>query len=291
MSTMTDSRATDNPSDTESGVVAQATDASEPAGSRPATFLGQPVRVTRAYEELASIIRRRIVSGDLSVGDRIPSESMLAKEAQVSRSTVREALRTLEEAGLIARASPKIMIVSSADDDRAVRDLEGALRSRNVSFKHLHEALLMLEPELTRLAAIRGEAADVAELEANLARQAESLHDFAAWSVLDQEFHLTIARMSGNPALVLIGAPISDLLAPLLSVFMVSTGLTQRALDFHHRILEEIQVRDADAAALMARKHVNDLRAIWEQAGLEVELEIEAARDGVLLAVAGWQPA
>ncbi len=270
-------------------MVEHPTDSAELASPRPASFLGEPVRVTRAYEELASMIRRRIVSGELSVGDRIPAESTLAREAQVSRSTVREALRTLEEAGLIVRASPKVMVVNSADDDRAVRNLEGALRSRNVTFKDLHEALLILEPELTRLAAIRGEADDIAELEANLAKQAESLDDFDAWSALDQEFHLTIARMSGNPALVLLGTPISDLLAPLLSVFMISTGLTQRALDFHHRILEEIQVRDADAAALMARKHVNDLRSIWEQAGLELELEIEAARDGVLLAVAGWQ--
>ncbi|WP_249018873.1 FadR/GntR family transcriptional regulator [Conexibacter sp. S30A1] len=261
----------------------------EPGEPQSAGFLGQPVRVTRAYEELASIIRRRIMAGELSVGERIPSESTLAQEAQVSRSTVREALRTLEEAGLIARASPKIMVVTAADDNRAVRDLEGALRSRNVSFKHLHEALLMLEPELTRLAALRGEAADIAELETNLAEQAASLDNFPTWSVLDQQFHVTIARMSGNPALVLIGAPISDLLAPLLSEFMISTSLTQRALDFHRRILEEIQVRDADAAALMARKHVNDLRAIWEQAGLELELEIEAARDGVQMAVAGWQ--
>lgn len=67
-----------------------------------AAFLGQPVRVTKAYEALATIIRERIVSGELADGDRIPSESTLAREAQVSRSTVREALRTLEEAGLVA---------------------------------------------------------------------------------------------------------------------------------------------------------------------------------------------
>lgn len=249
------------------------------SGSADIGFLGQPVRVAKAYEALASIIRERIISGELAVGDRIPAETTLAREAQVSRSTVREALRTLQEAGLIARVSPKIMVVRGPDDERAQRELQGVLRRGKVTFSHLHEALLMLEPELTRLATLRADADQVAQLEANLAAQVESLADYSNWSRLDEEFHLTIARMSQNPALVLVRAPISELLSPLLERFMTSTVLTERALSFHRRILEEIQVRDADAAALMTRKHVNDLRAIWEQAGMNLELQVDAAAD------------
>jgi GntR family transcriptional repressor for pyruvate dehydrogenase complex len=261
MGSMPDNRAKDNP------------------GVARTAFLGQPVRVTKAYEALASIIRERIVSGELAEGDRIPSESTLAREAQVSRSTVREALRTLEEAGLIARSSPKIMVVRASDEGHARREFEGALQRQNVTFKHLHEALLLLEPELTRLAADRAQTSEIAELEANLSAQADSLEDPAAFNQLDQEFHLAIAQMSGNPALVMIRAPISDLLQPLLERCIVSAKLTQRALDFHHRILEEIQIRDADAAALMVRKHVNDLRTLWEEAGLNLEVQITAAGD------------
>jgi GntR family transcriptional regulator, transcriptional repressor for pyruvate dehydrogenase complex len=244
-----------------------------------AAFLGQPVRVTKAYEALATIIRERIVSGELAEGDRIPSESTLAREAQVSRSTVREALRTLEEAGLIARASPKIMVVSAGDEGHARKEFEGALRRQNVTFKHLHEALLLLEPELTRLATERATTPDVAELEANLSAQADTLESVSAFNELDQEFHLAIAQMSGNPALVMVRAPVSELLQPLLERFITSAKLAQRSLDFHRRILEEIQIRDADAAALMVRKHVNDLRTIWEEAGLNLEVQITAVGD------------
>ncbi len=254
-------------------------------GSGVAGFLGQPVHVTKAYEALASIVRERIMSGELAAGDRIPPETTLAREAQVSRSTVREALRTLEEAGLVARVSPKILVVRAADDDRTHREMRGALRRGNVTFANLHEALLILEPELTRLATMRAETEEIARLEANLAAQAESLGDFPAWCRLDQEFHLTIAQMSGNPALVMVRAPIGELLAPLLERCMTSTKLTERALDFHHRILEEIQVRDADAAALMTRKHVNDLRTIWEQAGVDLELQVSSAGGDAPLAV------
>lgn len=253
----------------------------------PPSFIGQPVKVARAYEALAAIIRERIVSGALAEGDRIPSETALANEAQVSRSTVREALRTLEEAGLIARASPKIMVVRRANDERALDQLKGALQRRHVTFNHLHEALLVLEPELTRLATMRAVAVDLEELEAQLAVQAEALDDVAAFCRLDQEFHLAIAEMSANPALVMARAPISELLAPIMETFMASESLTRRSLDFHRRIVEEIRVRDADAAALMARKHANDLRGSWEAAGLNFELRVG---DGGEVAPVAEQP-
>ena len=90
------------------------------AGTAPSGPLAveHPVRVTRAYEQLAAVLRRRIDSGALKPGDRLPSETGLAQQAGVSRSTVREALRTLQEAGFIERASPKVMVVRSqrADD-------------------------------------------------------------------------------------------------------------------------------------------------------------------------------
>lgn len=238
------------------------------------SFIGQPVRVARAYEALAAIIRERIVSGALLEGDRIPSETALAQEAQVSRSTVREALRTLEEAGLITRASPKIMVVRRANDDRALEEIKGALTRRNVTFHHLHEALLVLEPELTRLAALRADAADLVALDERLAAQADSLDEVPEFCRLDQEFHLAVAELSANPALVMARAPISDLLAPIMETFMAAPSMTRRSLDYHRRIVEEIRVRDADAAALMARKHVNDLRACWEEAGLDFQLAI-----------------
>jgi GntR family transcriptional regulator, transcriptional repressor for pyruvate dehydrogenase complex len=247
-------------------------------------FFVQPLRISRAYEELAAMIRQRIVSGELVEGSRIPSETALAKEAQVSRSTVREALRTLEEAGLIERASPKIMVVRRPSDDRAHRELHRAMRQRNVTFQHLHEALLILEPELTRLATLRSDARGIAELQANLDAQADNLDSFDEWNRLDQDFHLAIAEMSGNPALVIARAPISDLVMPVLQRFMVSSRLSQRALVFHRRILEEIEAADPDAAALMMRKHVNDFRTGWERAGLDLSHEFGTVSEDVIQA-------
>jgi GntR family transcriptional repressor for pyruvate dehydrogenase complex len=232
-----------------------------------------PVRVARAYEQLAAEIRGRILSGELAPGVRLPSETALATEAGVSRSTVREALRTLEEGGFLERVSPRILIVRQTAAGEHV-ELTRVMRRTNVSFRHLHEALLVLEPELTRLATMRADALAIEALEANLEAQVASLADFDQWSRLDQDFHLKIAEISGNPALVLARAPVSDLLMPVLHRFMVSTKLTRRALTLHERILEEIRAGDPEAAALMTRKHVDDFRAGWERAGLRLDLAV-----------------
>src|SRR5919197_2600619 len=108
-----------------------------------------------AYQQLAASIRQSIVDGELEPGHRLPSELALASQEGVSRSTVREALRVLQESGFIERASPRIFVVRAQDEEPAARAVIHALRRRTVTFSALHEALMLLEPELARLAAIR----------------------------------------------------------------------------------------------------------------------------------------
>lgn len=234
----------------------------------------QPVKVARAYEQLAAVLRQRIVSGALREGDRLPSESALAQQAGVSRSTVREAFRTLQEGGFIERASPKVMVVRTQREDLAYRELTHALRRRQVTFRHLVEALLTIEPELTRLAAERADAGDIQALRSLVEAQHEALEDFPEWSRLDEEFHLTIAELSANPALVIARMPITQLLLPTVSRFMTSTIQTTHGTRYHERILAEIEAHDPGLAAAVMRRHVNDFSVAWQKAGLDSERTI-----------------
>jgi DNA-binding FadR family transcriptional regulator len=232
-----------------------------------------------AYERLAAQIRGQIASGELGPGARLPSETRLADLADVSRSTVREALRTLQEAGFVERASPRIMVVCRQNGEPAQRQLTRALRRHNLTFDRLHEALVLLDPELSRLAAIRADAADVGELEQNLAAQERALTRYAEWNRLDQEFHMTIAEFADNAALLLARAPVSRILMPALHRFVTSETATRAALRWHRRILEEIANHDGEAAALMTRRHVDDFRSAWIAAGLDPGQTIEADED------------
>lgn len=233
-----------------------------------------PIKIARAYEQLAGLLRERITSGELGVGDRLPSETALAKQAGVSRSTVREALRILEQGGLIERASPRIMVVADRKDHPSFRELRRELRRHNVTFHHLHEALLTIDPELTRLAAIRAGKSDLAALHRNLDEQEQHLDHLAEWSRLDVEFHATIAELSANPALIIAREPISQLLLPALYRFMDTKDMAEHATSYHRRIVSEIEVRDPDTAAAVMRRHINDWRAAWEHRGLDLHQEV-----------------
>jgi GntR family transcriptional regulator, transcriptional repressor for pyruvate dehydrogenase complex len=236
--------------------------------------LVQPIKIARAYEQLAGLLRERITSGDLRVGDRLPSESALAAQAGVSRSTVREALRLLEQGGLVERASPRIMVVADRSEDPGFRELRRALHQQNVTFHHLHEAMMTLDPELTRFAAIRADRSDVQALNEALAAQEEHLDHLAEWSRLDVEFHAMLAELSANPALIIAREPISQLLIPALYRFMDTRDMAEHATKYHRRIVEEIEVRDPDTAAAVMRRHINDWRTAWEKRGLDLHQEI-----------------
>lgn len=236
--------------------------------------LVQPIKIARAYEQLAGLLRERITSGDLQVGDRLPSETALAKQAGVSRSTVREALRILEQGGLVERASPRIMVVADRSDVPAFRELRRELRRHNVTFHHLHEALMTIDPELTRFAAIRADRSDVKALQELIDAQTEHLDHLAEWSRLDVEFHAAIGEVSANPALIVAREPISQLLLPALYRFMDTRDMAAHATEYHRRILAEIEVRDPDTAAAVMRRHINDWRTTWEKRGLDLHQEI-----------------
>ena len=236
--------------------------------------LVHPIKIARAYEQLAGLLRERITSGELAVGDRLPSESALAKQAGVSRSTVREALRILEQGGLVERASPRIMVVADRSDVPAFRELRRELRRRNVTFHHLHEALMTIDPELTRFAAIRADRSDIKALHEALDEQEEHLDHLAEWSRLDVEFHAQMAELSANPALIVAREPISQLLLPALYRFMDTREMAEHATNYHRRIVNEIEVRDPDTAAAVMRRHLNDWRTAWEKRGLDLHQEI-----------------
>jgi GntR family transcriptional repressor for pyruvate dehydrogenase complex len=232
------------------------------------------IKIARAYEQLAQLLRDRITSGDLREGDRLPSETALAEQAGVSRSTVREALRILEQDGLVTRRSPRIMVVSDRSEDPVFRELRRELRRRNVTFHHLHEALMTFDPELTRFAAMRADKSDVQSLRRLIETQEANLDNLAEWSRLDVEFHQALAEMSANPALTLAREPINQLLLPALYRFMDTREMAEHATNYHRRIVEEIAVRDPDTAAAVMRRHVNDWRTAWEKRGLDLHQEI-----------------
>jgi DNA-binding FadR family transcriptional regulator len=234
---------------------------------------GAPVP-TRAYEQLVATIRTMVLSGELAPGERLAPEAALAERFGVSRPTVREALRVLQESGYLERPSPKILVVRHHSEEPAFREMTHALRRRNVTFRSLHEALLLLEPELTRLAAEHRDDEDLATLDDLLAGQRAAVGDPASWCALDEQFHLALAEASGNAPLILARTPLSAIVIPTTRQFVHSERVATAATDFHERMLDEVRAGDGEAAAFVTRRHVDDFRAAWEHSGLAYDREL-----------------
>jgi GntR family transcriptional repressor for pyruvate dehydrogenase complex len=242
-----------------------------------AHFTARPISISRAYEQLAGQIRARILAGELAEGDRLPSELALARDAEVSRGTVREALRLLEEAGFVERASPRILVVRQPrGDEPAAREAARALRQSDVTFDDVHEALLALDPALTRLATEQADDVQIEALERQLEDQRRVLSQPETWSRLDDEFHLAIAEIAGNLPLLLARRPLSAVLLPTMWRLVRDERMTRAAFTFHERIVEQMRAHDPEAAAFMTRKHINDFRRAWVSAGLDVDMPIAA---------------
>lgn len=227
-----------------------------------------------AYERLADEIWQRIDSGELGAGERLPSEEALAEETGVSRSTVREALRILEWDGCVERSSPRIMVVTDTRANLTSVHWRRTLRRHGVTFQQLSEAVRATDGELVRLAVVHATRDDIAALRQNLARQEEAYDDLREWSRLDIEFHMRIAETSQNPLLILVRGASSQLLLPLLYLYMDSRERAELSTVYHRRIVDEIEVGDSDTAVSLMKRHIDNWTTACEERGIDLQREV-----------------
>lgn len=201
-------------------------------------------RRTGLVDQVIDQLRQSVTSGEWSLGQRIPNETVLVESLCVGRNTVREAVRALAHAGILE--------VRQGDGTyvRATSEVSGALRRLcGAELRDVLEVRRGLEVEGARLAAARHTAADVAEMRELLARRdalvAGDTDDFAR---ADAEFHLAVVRSSHNVTL-------TELYRGLVEAIAASVAATNEApveIVDHGVLLDHIAAGDVDQAARMA---------------------------------------
>ena len=238
------------------------------------------IQVTPAYKAVSGAVELRIVRGDLKPGTLMPTEQELALQFGVNRSTVREAIRQLEQEGLIARRGSKRLYVTMPGvydaSPRAVR----SLLLHQVTFDELWHVALVLEPQAARLAAAVASAPDVQELQEAMERLSAHYKDGGsqpAHADLDIEFHAMVARISGNRVLMLAREPINLLYRPsLLRLQQALPQMERRNLEAHRRIVRAIASHDAVQAHEWTRKHLVDFKRGYCLAGIPMNTPLQA---------------
>ena len=210
----------------------------------------------RLYQEIVDQIQQQILSGALKPGDQIPAERDLADRFGVSRTAVREAIKSLTEKGLIEVFVGRGTFVTSLSPDRVVESMTLLLRNEPHNVATLQEARELLEVPTARLAAERRSEENLARLRAITAELEEQQSVPARLVDGDTEFHVEVARATGNPVLVLLSQTIVALLRSERLYREDWEALLPGALDQHREIIEAIADRDGDRAASAMMDHL-----------------------------------
>lgn len=238
-----------------------------------------PLTIEPAYRKVAARIGERILARTLVEGERLPSETELARQFGVNRSTVREALRELESRGLVQRRpGSKLMSVSRPRHAAVAAGVSHALLLHDVTVRNVWEALTILEPPLAEAAARNRTASDL-ECVAAAADAFSAPRQNAAQAVQrTAEFFRCIGRATHNPVLGLAQEPLLQLLEPSLGVMIDKVPQARaRIATAQRRLTEALEAREPQAAHEWMARHIRDFRKGYELAGIDLELRVTAA--------------
>lgn len=224
-----------------------------------------------AYRVAEQTIRRRILDGSLAPGTLLPPEHDLAEQLGVTRPTVREAMRSLESAGLIERGARRRMAVTAPDKSVVTNAMHEAIVLHGISYRELWEVQSAVEPLAARLAASNVTPELIAQLRTNLDNTADCLDDPIALAEADIEFHDLVAQASHNHALLLAREPLGALLFPAYGTVIQRIGPGRRLFEAHSRIFHALEAGDADTAQDWMSKHIVDFKRGCELAGLDLD--------------------
>ncbi len=223
------------------------------------------------FRQVALALQQKILSGELQPGERLPAETALASENGIHRSTVREAIRSLEQMGLVLREPGKRkLFVSTPDTQEQSRRLITPMVMNGVTFEEIWEAINALDPAAAEAAAQRRSTDDLKALEDNVSRTRAAKDNPDELVRLDIEFHELIAIAATNRVIQALRLPISDLFYPSFQAVMSGLKASERLLTAHEKILQAIKWGDVDEARDWMVKHLNDFRKGYELASLDM---------------------
>jgi len=226
-----------------------------------------PIKSNKIYEQIAEQIEQLILSGELRSGDRLPTERELAEQFGASRTAVREAMKMLEQKGLVDMRPGRGMRVIDGTS-AAMRDSLGLMmRIGQTGSVNLVEVREILEPEIAALAAARAGAEQIAAMREAVRIMDESLDDATAFITADNDFHRALASGSKNALILALVDSIVDLLSEQRKQIFSVEGGPQRGNHHHKLILDAVMCHEEKAARNAMRAHLKQVREDVGQKG------------------------
>jgi DNA-binding FadR family transcriptional regulator len=221
-----------------------------------------PIRTKRVFEEICEQVRREMAAGTLRPGDKLPAERELALKLGVSRAAVREALRSLEIAGVVGlhKGARGGAFILKGDPDLVTRSIRDMFHLGRISLDNLTEARTLVMQLAMQLACERIRPTTVAALERNVDRLTTlPVSGKAAERVaISAEFYRLISQATDNTVLQMIIEALTDIV--LQQVEQSNIEFFPNLIAHRRRLVEYIATRQVDEAKREMTEHLQRLR-------------------------------
>jgi len=219
------------------------------------------VRQGRISDNIVAQIKDAVFTGTYRPGDKLPSETELKRLFNVSRVPLREALRSLEEMGLISIRSGVLggafvaeMGIKSVSDS-----LSNMMRLGKISLKDIWQFRRLIEPNMCRLAAAERSDWDLQQIEEIISLREQAVKARKIPAFADIDFHHAIARATRNPLLILIMDAVGQSLFVNMKRLHLSLNDHISIVKFHRKILEALRGKEAEKVGELMSTHLADV--------------------------------
>lgn len=217
----------------------------------------EPLKKKKLFQEIVSRIQHSIRQGDLKPGDQLPTERDLTQQLNVSRTSVREALLTLEIMGYIEIRQSKGAFVREVKLEDIIEPIISAIYVDNQMVLDLLDVRDLIETETARLAAVNATSEDLKNIEDAII-DAENEVEYGGLGLKgDDLFHAAIANSSGNQVYELIMYLIRDLLSKSREATLTIKGQPSKTIDDHRKVLDSIRGGDPEMAQKLMKEHLS----------------------------------
>jgi GntR family transcriptional repressor for pyruvate dehydrogenase complex len=220
----------------------------------------EPLQHKRIYEEVIDIIVQRIHSGELTAGQRLPPERILAEEMRVSRTSLREALRALESMGYIYSVPGGGNYVNSVSLEHVLSPLSAMVAQDKMLAADIIEVRQHLEVHMATLAARNASKQQISQIYSTILNMQADVENGGNGIEGDNQFHLEIAQASQNKAFAIIMKLVAEVLTESRKATLEIPGQPAKSIEDHIAIFEAIRSGDEKRAAVEMSAHLSKAR-------------------------------
>jgi len=230
----------------------------------------EPIQTRRAFEEICHRIREQVAEGRLKPGDKLPAERELAQQLGVGRNALREALRSLEIAGIVRlqKGVKGGAFIREGDGGRMNQVVQDMFSLGSITVDELTEARLHIQELVVRLACARAADADFDALAANIDRTEEVTRsgDFLKRVECSREFYSLLAAATRNDVLSMMVASLTEILMKFVYARVASGGNPQpRLVEKRRDFVAALRARDADTACRLMKSHLESVHRLLKE--------------------------